>query len=709
MSVIIYILGSILLLLLLLAFIYFKFLRYKIFRLPLKRKGFKHAPAYPFSVKRTVTAVIGLLKRAKAVEQAKFGLAGSFPQDQYEIDKHKGTAYAFCYAKNNHKLKENAYTDLLKQLQLNPFLLFGLGNPDESQGYKTESESDASGRKSRPYLEEIEEKSSDKESFDKKTKASSDNDSIDLTVLSLDRPEQYDLSWTTFGNIKAKASAKLKGEWVKSLTDPAEATKQFFPTISKYGVAYNLLILQKVKADNLKQFKAGELSKVWTSEMDKLCTAGKLYVIDMRIFNTVTPQITNEKPEIWSYTPATFVWLKQDDNKDITPFAVYIEGYDTKYIHKGRKTERISTEAQFYSFAANRDTTWIYALQAAKVSITVFGIWLGHVYPWHMVTAAMSMTLYNNVNEKSFLYQLLGEKCNYLIGFNDALYLKWKTAAPPTSINTTTEFLKIVDKYATNRGFFADDPKAILKAANIKEEDFSINTPWDKYPMIKYLLAIWDNVEQYAHKYVDICYGSEDKKVKEDKNLQKWIQKSIKKGNIQGLSKIESTAALKEFLTSFMYRFTAHGLSRLDNTANPAMTFIPNFPPTLHIKENPAPDTQIKTEELMKYLPKTGTVGKMMDFYFTFADSAPYINLIPVDGIDQHLHFSNVGKSRSTENLNHAGLDRDTGKASKLNLALVQFRSDMRKFMDTYNAENKIEGFEPDPVQYNQWPLGVET
>ena len=233
--------------------------------------------------------------------------------------------------------------------------------------------------------------------------------------------------------------------------------------------------------------------------------------------------------------------------------------------------------------------------------------------------------------------------------------------------------------------------------------------------MVKYLLAIWDNVAQYANGYVDVCYGNDgqaaDKKVKEDKNLQKWIQQSIKKGNIQGLSKIESTAALKEFLTSFIYRFTVHGLSRLDNTANPAMTFIPNFPPTLHVKENPAPDTVIDTKKLMEYLPKTGTVGKMMDFYFTFADSAPYMSLIPVDGIDQHLHFFNVGKDRSKNegDLNHAGLDRDTGKAEELNRELVKFRKNMRDFMDRYNAENKIEGFEPDPVQYNQWPVGVET
>ena len=30
------------------------------------------------------------------------------------------------------------------------------------------------------------------------------------------------------------------------------------------------------------------------------------------------------------------------------------------------------------------DPAWLYALQAAKTSITVWGIWLGHVYHWHI-------------------------------------------------------------------------------------------------------------------------------------------------------------------------------------------------------------------------------------------------------------------------------------------------------------------------------------
>jgi len=703
----IYILGSILLLLLFLAFLYFVFLRNYIFRLPLKRKGFKNAPAYPFNMRRTVRALFNLIRRAKAVQQAKYGLSGT----KYNIGEYTGTAYAFCYAKNNHTLKEHAYADLIKQLQYNPFIFFGIGaSSQQSRDYASErrirnygTNSDSNNIIPDPKTQPPNPNKKDKESDEKASKT------VDLTIVSLDDPEKFDMSWTTYGNVKEKASAKLKGEWVKSLTDPEEATKQFFPTISNYGIAYNLLILQKVTTDNIDRFKKGALKEVWTKEMDDLCQAKKLYIIDLRIFNVLKPQMTNKEHEIWSYTPATFTWLKQDENKDLSPFAVYVEGYEDK-------KENIGTAAQFYNYAEHQQTTWIYALQAAKVSITVFGIWLGHVYPWHLVTAAMSMTLYNYVDKKSFLYQLLGQKCNYLIGFNDALYLQWGNAAPPTSINTTAQFLQVVDKYAIGRGFFDDDPITILAAHGISEEDFTDIKPWDKYPLVRDLLKIWARVETYAERFVDICYQEKDGKspdrlVQEDKNLQKWIQQSIKKGNIQGLSKIESAKALKQFLTSFIYRFTVHGLSRLDNTANPAMTFIPNFPPTLHIKDNPDPSTKIDTKALLEYLPKTGTIGKMMDFYFTFADSAPYESLIPVDGIDQHLHFFNTGdnKSKKEEDLNHSGKDRDSGKAQELNTALINFRRNMRLFMDEYNEENKIEGFEADPVQHNQWPLGVET
>lgn len=685
-NVCIYVLGSILLLLLLIALIYFLFLRNRIFRLPLKRKGFNHAPAYPINIRRTVKALFGLIRRSKAVQQAKYGLTSN-KNDFYEIGDNKATGYAFCYAKNHHRHKENAYADLIKQLQFNPFIFFGFGNSND--------QINANKRRVRDYGEEV--------------KLSGHDGKVDLTILSLEKPGDFDISWTTFGNVKGKAQASLKEKWVKSLTNPTEATKQFFPMLSRYGIAYNLLILQKVTEKNLNHFKKGELATVWTSEMDELYKAKKLYVIDLRIFNVINPKITDEENKIWSYTPATFTWLKQEENKDMTPIAVYIEGYEDK-------KQKISSKAQFYSLAEHENTTWIYALQAAKVSMTVFGIWLGHVYPWHLITAAMSMTLYNNVDKECFLYQLLGDKCDFLIGFNDALYLQWKNAGPPTSIDSTTRFLQVVDKYAQGRGFHEDDPKIILEKAGIKKADFTDKEAWDKYPMIKYLLAIWDNVEKYTHEFVNICYTDKngqlsDDLVKQDKNLQKWIKKSREKGNIQGLSTIETTNALKRLLTSFIYRFTVHGLSRLDNTANPAMTFVPNFPPTLHIKENPDPSKAISTEELLKYLPTTGTIGKMLDFYFTFADSAPYKSLIPVDGIDQHLHFHNTGSERKTKaaDLNYAGLDRDSGKAEQLNNALVQFRINMRNFMDLYNLENKIAGFEPDPVQYNQWPLGVET
>ena len=52
------------------------------------------------------------------------------------------------------------------------------------------------------------------------------------------------------------------------------------------------------------------------------------------------------------------------------------------------------------------DSAWLYALQAAKTSVTVYGIWLGHVYHWHIVTAAMQMTMYNTTDKSHPIHEL---------------------------------------------------------------------------------------------------------------------------------------------------------------------------------------------------------------------------------------------------------------------------------------------------------------
>jgi hypothetical protein len=73
---------------------------------------------------------------------------------------------------------------------------------------------------------------------------------------------------------------------------------------------------------------------------------------------------------------------------------------------------------------------------------------------------------------------------------------------------------------------------------------------------------------------------------------------------------MNSKAALKAVLASFLYRMTAHGISRLNNSANPALTFTANFPPCLQKSELPPAETKLDVKSLLEYLPKQEPLAK---------------------------------------------------------------------------------------------------
>jgi len=125
----------------------------------------------------------------------------------------------------------------------------------------------------------------------------------------------------------------------------------------------------------------------------------------------------------------------------------------------------------------------------------------------------------------------------------------------------------------------------------ITEADFRLKTPWDQYPVVAFLLAVWDRVETYVTSFVEATYAH-DAAVAAHSALQTWISTSSAAGgaNIAGLpEKMASRAASTSVLTSLLYRITAHGVSRLNSTANPALTFVANFPHCLQISDIPVP------------------------------------------------------------------------------------------------------------------------
>ena len=114
-------------------------------------------------------------------------------------------------------------------------------------------------------------------------------------------------------------------------------------------------------------------------------------------------------------------------------------------------------------------------------------------------------------------------------------------------------------------------------------------TPWDAYPVVEYLLDIWEITGDYVTAVVDDIYAS-DTDVAQDTALQAWMSASSHpdRGNIQGLPEtIQSRPELAKVLTSILYRVTVHGAGSLNPSVNPALSFVSNFPPCLQSAEIP--------------------------------------------------------------------------------------------------------------------------
>ena len=482
-----------------------------------------------------------------------------------------------------------------------------------------------------------------------------------LTALSLDEPEQWSISWTNFGHVRGHAEPLLD-TFASTLTDTDAANAQFWPTIAQYGLVFNLLVLQKARQTQITGLRS-KFQDVWTSELEAAYAGGNLYCIDMSIFETVRPNIVKG---VVRFTPATVTLLVQDPvSKTLLPAAIHVAGESGDH-------------AQLY---IPSDPAWLYALEAAKTSITVWGIWLGHVYHWHNVTASMQMTMRNNLSRSSDLYRLLRPQSDFLIPFDNVLFLIWPAIAPPTSISTSLQWLELGNEFARNRNYFDDDPRTALARFGIEQEDFTVDTPWDRYPIVQTLLDIWDATEEYITPVVDAIYP-DDSSVRNDGALQAWMQcaSNPDEGNIRGLPLMDSKQALCDVLMSLVYRITAHGTSRFD-TINPALTFISNFPPCLQDTTIPEPSTRIDTQALLAFLPRTGTIGTFIRFLFIFAFTPPYTPFIPTGGLDADLFFPG-------------------GPDAPLNSALINYRQAVQGVIDKIDPEWK---------QHHQWPLNIET
>jgi len=594
-------------------------------QLPVRELGYENVPAFPIDTAGMLDTLFKLGIRFKQREQALEGLS-----TMYTIGGKTARARDFLLGQVALEAKEAAQLKNLREL-LKRNTLEIVPTIVESIASQTESMAAPRG---------------------------------ELTTLPLDDARQWSISWTTFPDVQSLGAPHLD-EWAATVdvTQPEKATEAFWPMIANYGRAYNLLLAQKVR-------DAGEwrdlFARAWTPALDEAAEAGTLYVIDLRIYETLSPQVVVGTTR---FTPSTVVLMTQDPaTKAMTPELIRVAGGDNEPTIFGRDDSTTTA------------SSWVYALQAAKVGVTVFGIWLGHVYQLHLVTAAMVMTVFENLSPRNPVYRLLEPQSKYVIPFDDLLLLGWDAlpGIPPTSLATAPQLLGLLDRYAEGREFFDDDPTTTLERFGITEADFSVDAPWDRFPIARDLLEIWDATGRYVSTYIDHAYAN-DEDVANDQEVQRWIAASGPEGdgNLRGLPAMDSKDALKHVLHSLIYRIVSHGSSRLYSSANPALTFVANFPPVLQDATIPRPDASFDNATLLRYLPNTGSIGSMVYFYFTFWASPPYVPFVPLEGEETDLFF-----------------DDDTS-----NGALIE----LRRFITAF-----VQRIDPGAPQVWQWERHIE-
>jgi Lipoxygenase len=505
------------------------------------------------------------------------------------------------------------------------------------------------------------------------------------TQLPLDQAEDFTLPWTTYGNVY-EDSQYLAPAFAKMLWETTDATLGFWHTIASFGLPYYLLVLEKVDDKQATRF-AAEFGNVWKTEnLDAAQKAGLLYAIDMSILDPLEPFIARDGTT--RFTPGTITLLKQDpQSKDLAPAAILVS----------------TPNAGPPRVYGSEDAAWLWALQAAKTSITVWGIWLGHVYHLHIVTAAMQMTMFNTLRADHPLRPLLEPQSQSLIDFDFVLLTTlFNKISPPTPVSGPMALLTLVDRFAENRTFFDDDPHTELEKRGLEVADFTSPGPkpkdWDRYPVVGWLLDIWQITHDYVKAVVDVIYTN-DTAVANDQDLKAWMDASSDplQGNIRGLPDVKTRDDLTKVLTSLLYRVNAHGGGTLTPSVNPVLGFVANFPPCLQKSDIPEPGTPVP--DLLERLPHTGTCGGMTTFFYTFVYSLPNVPLIPSTGITTDPLFQPPD--------------------NPCNAALFKFRQDIENFVDTYVQDWNVAlawylGNPPGAVpmyaqnQYGQWSLSIE-
>lgn len=609
-----------------------------IFKFPLEEMGYTHVPAIPFQIDQAIKTLYLLDGRSVAVQTSKLGHNNS-----YQLGDVETSGFVYMYGDNVHHITPEERDRMIEELE------------------KTAS--------SMVILRKLALKRYLKKKIVKvrNKKDRLKNDEIVFQDLSLEEPEQYAMGWTNFYHIYRDSKHLIK-EYSESLKSVEAANEMFWPMIAQYGESVNLLIIKKVTPESIDELRA-KFTNHWSEEMEALTSKGLLYFIDMSLFEKFEPKVVHAFPR---FAPGSITLLKQDPKtKKITPMAV-------------RLTTKNGKEEKMYIHGKAADGAWIYALQAAKTSIYNYGVWIGHVYQWHLPVAAMKMTLFKAIKDEHPIAKLMNPMMNYVVGFDSLLVLAWDLVSPATMLTSSEDLLKLFNIYGEDHHFLDDDPYVKLEKNHIDKEDFSLNEDWDQYKIVDYFTRFYSASHEFAKVFVSETYKNNEE-IQKDKQLQRWIKLSTTEGNIKGLPEMKTKEALERVLASLIYRINIHGISRMIPALNPVGTFVGNYPPCLQKTDLVDPRHDLSTDELMKYMPNTGTVGEAMTFYSLFSFSAPYETAIPLGGVEYDLFF-----------------DQDP-KDDPKNVALIQFRLFLEDFIEKeINPKGEYS-------QLMQWPRNIET
>lgn len=250
---------------------------------------------------------------------------------------------------------------------------------------------------------------------------------------------------------------------------------------------------------------------------------------------------------------------------------------------------------------------------------------LMHFTSAHLAVGAYVVATMRNIPDAHPLYKLLKPHMRYTITNNldgwEFLFSKYGAAS--LSFGLGYEGCQEVFKRGATR--YRVHWSNIKK--HLKERGVDDATKLPGYHYRDFGIKLWDAMETYVKKILDLHYKSDDD-VKNDKEVQDWA-KDISHEGFPGYhgapqghgfpEKIESKAALVEYCTLIIFTATAH-----HSSVNYGSFYIYGYAPNAPIgMRKPPPTTKGNLEKytLMEYLPDittaavAGTVAAVLSRY----------------------------------------------------------------------------------------------